>query len=235
MAAVVSVATTATGPRTAASPARGGSNADAIVQPIPNFYMEIAQDWPYRQQWIARAALEGLSGRINATFFDNDAGINETVGVNYADTNVIGRAEQYKQYVGTNNREVQLTLQFRAQGAPTGSGTGFTTRDWLIQEVQNPVRWLDSLRFPYITENGGSRIAHAPPPIMLYIGELIAMRCLLTDAPIQWIGPWDTETLLPFGADVSCVFTAVSTEVSNYGFSGPHRWANKSGVTAPGV
>lgn len=233
--ATISMAGPGTGPRTASTPSgSGGGNSDAIVQPISNFYMEIAQDWPYRAQWITQAAIDGLSGRLNATFFDTEGGINETVGVNYADTNVIGRAEQYKQYTGTSNREIMLTLQFRAQGAPTGGGSGLTRKNWLIEEVQKPVRWLDSLRFPYISENGNSRLSHAPPPIMLYIGELLAMRCVLSDAPIHWQGPWDVESMLPYGADVMCTFTAVSTEISNYGFSGPHRWANKSGNTAPG-
>lgn len=232
---ILSVAALSTGVRTAASPAATSGNSSAIVQPLPNFYIEIAQDWPYRQQWIDRAALSGLSGQINATFFDGETGFGETVGVNYTDTNVVGRAEQYKQYVGTNNREVAIALHFRAQGAPTGSGFGFDLKGWLVQEVQNPVRWLDSLRFPFITGSGNARISHAPPPIVLYIGELLTMRCILTDASIQWLGPWDPATLLPYGAEVQCTFTAVSTEIGNYGFAGPHRWDAQSGEALRGV
>ncbi len=204
---------------------REGVNQGAIVQPMTNFFMEIAQDWPYRQQWIARAGVGGLGGQMHPTFFDSDGGITETVGVNYTDTNVVGRPEQYKQYTGTNNREISVNLHFHAQGSPWGGATSQTLDDWLRQEVQSPVRWLDSLRFPFIEVIGNDRISHAPPPIMLYIGELIAMRCLLTEAPITWKAPFSPQSLLPHGAEVNCTFTAVSQSVGNYQFSGPSRWA----------
>jgi hypothetical protein len=212
----------------APTPTRGaqrGTNQGALVQPIANFYLEVAQDWPYRQQWVANASVTGLAGKLNFTFFDNEAGITESVGVNYADTQVVGRPEQYKQYLGTNNREISITLHFQAQGVASGSSTGNTADEWLRKEVQDPVRWLDSLRFPYIERVGNSTVSHAPPPVVLYIGELLVMRCLLTEAQIQWKAPFDPTTLLPHGADVTCTFTAVSQEVGNYAFQGARRWA----------
>ncbi len=202
------------------------NSTGAIVQPMSNFYMEIDQGWPYRAAWVERMSQVGLAAKLNPTFFDTDGGFSESVGVNYADTQVIGRPEQYKQYTGTNNRELAVTFHFQAQGAPSGGATAQTLAGWLRSEVQNPVRWLDSLRFPFIETIGNDRISHAPPPIMLWIGELIAMRCLLTEAQITWKPPFDPVTLLPYAADVSCTFTAITQNVANYGFTGPSRWAN---------
>ncbi len=207
-------------------------NADALAQPLPNFYLEIAQDWPYRDAWIARAGLFGLSGVLNPTFFDSEAGIDESVAVLYTNTAIVGRPEGYTQYTGTGNRQLAITLQFRAQGQSSGNGYATTTRDWLIREVQDPVRWLDSLRYPYISDESGTPTSHGTPPIVLYFGELLTMRCNLTEAAIKWMPPFDRASLLPHGAEVPCTFEAASNGISNYAFRGPSRWAGNLGPSS---
>lgn len=148
------------------------------------------------------------------TFYNFDEGISESGGVNYADTDVVGRAEQIKSYVGSGNREIPLTFQFQAQG-----GSGRDGVETLNQEVVYPAKWLDALKHPYIRED----ISHPPPPVLLRLGSLLQARCIATDVTVTWKAPFHPTAMLPYAAEVSCTFTVVREVIGNYGHQTPQR------------
>lgn len=167
------------------------------------------------QRWLD---LKGnkLGRKCEFTFIDLEEGIQESAGVNYADIDVIGRAEAFKNYVGTANREFSITFKFRAQGL-----VGDTLAASLNREVVLPAKWIDALKFP-ITDrsgSGGTGISHAPPRCHLRIGQLFTGFVIVTDAQITWMHPFDPDTLLPHGADVSTTLTVVRRRIKNYDFT----------------
>jgi len=161
-----------------------------------------------------------LGSTLRFTFLDLDQGIAENAAVNYADIEILGRTELFKMFTGTQNREVSLTFQFRAQGQ-----SGGTLSDIIDREVMQPAKFLDALKFPLI---GDDEVSHAPPPCILTIGRLLLIRVVVTEAQITWVPPFDPETMLPYGADVSVTFTAVHRGMSNYNFNGPRRFQTGS-------
>lgn len=171
------------------------------------------------EKWLALTGVEPsiawknpLGTRLSVMFYDLEQGIEETAGVNYADSEIIGRAEGYKSYVGTNNKEIPLTFQFMAQGG-NGNGANGDLADTLQRQVVDPTHWLDALKYPYTAPSG---ISYAPPRVILVIGKLITCRCVATDVSINWQAPFDPDTMLPYAAEVNCTFSIVRSAIKNY-------------------
>lgn len=181
---------------------------DAIVGPIsPGTFLLIDPDWIARHPGGWRSPLGPVLPFI---FIDLEDGIEESAAVNYADIEVIGRAESYKSFIGAGNREFPLTFKFRAQGAI------FSTVALAIQaEVMGPALWLDALKQPFVGEDG---LSHAPPPCFLSLGLLFFGRVVATDVQISWQPPFEPLSFLPHGADVTCTFTVVRARIKNYSF-----------------
>jgi hypothetical protein len=171
----------------------------AIAQPLLFSYLQIDPMWYDLNPggW----PLE-FPEYLDFIFIDLEAGIQESSAVNYGDIQVIGRAESYKTYLGTANKEIPLTFKFTAQGRQAFN----IYTDVLREEVVMPAMWLDALKYPYVGPDG---LSHAPPRCFLQIGELFAGSVIATDVQITWQPPFDPDTMLPHGADVSCTFTVV--------------------------
>lgn len=191
----------------------------AILPPQAGlFTVMIDPTWPYYSQWVSRSPMGAL---MTATFIDLEGGIEESSSPQYSNTQVLGRPEDFKTYLGTSNRSVNLTFQFRAQGRPSLGGLVEGIYDALDREVQKPARWLDSLKYPYVDAQG---ISHAPPPCILSIGQLLLLRVIASQITVRWLPPWDVKTHLPFAADVACTFEAVHQQLGNYAFTGASRF-----------
>jgi hypothetical protein len=174
----------------------------------------IDPQWPLLR--FSTAWSSPLGRELPFTFFETESGIQENAGVNYADTEIVGRAEAYKSYISTGNKEVPLTFHFHAQGLDGG----MDVRKVLDAEVVQPAKWLDALKYPAII-NG---VSHAPPPCLLMLGELLTLRVVATEVSVQWMEPFDPDTLLPHYAVVTCVFTGVHRRITGYRFNSPSRF-----------
>ena len=213
---------------------------EKLAYPLQDL-MLIEIDWNWR---LEHSALVDQNPHLERTlefnFFDNEAGIIESSNVNYNDIDIIGRPEAFKVYASTTNKEIQLSLHFQAQGLDlTGSSsrsrssfgdnvsTVFLSLDDMssvesddldvavIQdEVINPVRFLDSLKYPIVDEE--SEISFAPPPCLLQLGQLFLGRVVVTEVQIVWKAPYDPLTFLPLGADVQLAVAVVRTVPTNY-------------------
>ena len=185
----------------------------AAVVTIDPFWLSQHLDYP----------LGPLGSKLACKYVDLESGITETVGVNYADSDVVGRAEAYKTYMGSANREIQLTFHFVVDKDDPltvplfGSGnteadvTGLTLDDLVVQ----PALWFDSLKQPWVGSDG---LSHAPPPCYLQIGELFVGRCVVTDASITWHHPFSVYTLFPHHSEVQVTFAVVRETIENYSF-----------------
>lgn len=143
-----------------------------------------------------------LGNTLRVTFLDLGAGISEGAAPNYQNTEIVGRAESYKAYINTGNRQINLPFKFRAQGL-FGS-----TRASIEAEVINPARFLDALKYPVHDPN--QNLSFAPPPVLVRFGELFIARCVLVSGDIQWLfDSMETDTLLPHGADFNAQFEVV--------------------------
>ena len=228
-----------------------GNGRTAIVTDQGDlFTVRIDPTWRYRSLWQSP-----IGDKLSVMFMDLDGGISEQASVNYADATVIGRAEGLKTYMQTGNREVTLVFKFRAQGLSGGdsdmrvggtnlsalsapqlvNGDGVQSRDatsglyaQLDREVMQPAKFLDALKFPLLTEQG---LSVNPPRVLLTIGRLLTMPCIVTASQLTWEGPFDPETMAPYGATVSVTFTSVAGRVTAYNFDGPNRWAGASDST----
>jgi len=181
--------------------------------------IRIDPSWPYWLEWgkvvnssDSKVQIDPL--KLAFTFIDLEGGIEESSAANYGDTDIIGRAEAYKTYISTSNKEIPLTFQFRAQGLST---SGPNIAEILQREVVRPARWLDALKYPIITQSG---LSIAPPPCLLQVGSLFFGRVVATDVQISWQNPFDPATLLPHGAEVSVTFSVVRRVVGNYPMDG---------------
>ena len=151
-------------------------------------------------------------------FMDLEEGIAEQSEVNYANIDVVGRAESYRMYLGTGNKVIPLTFKFHAQGLST-SGQGTVLADILKKEVREPALWLDALKYPY---EGDDYLSHAPPTCILQIGQLFAGLVIATQVGIQWLPPFEPSTLLPYAAEVQCEFTVVRRDIGDFPVN--NRW-----------
>lgn len=195
--------------------------------------IRVDPSWPHLKAFLDGNPFGASGDRQSFAFIDLEAGISEEAPPNYADTEVVGRAEQYKTFVGSANREYQFTIRFQAQGLPENitalagdrgaiarriaGGPGrsvavdaVTREQFLLlleKEVVNPALWLEALQHPVI---GNGDLSHAPPPVLLTVGRLIpTVRCIVTGATPTWKEPFDPETLMPFAAEVPLTLTVV--------------------------
>lgn len=184
-----------------------------IVPSLGNrFMLQIDTDWLARYgQGVGKGWSSPLGSKLEITFYNFEDGIVESGSVNYADADIIGRAEQIKSYVGTGNREIPLTFQFQAQGAEDSADDIVAS---LTREVLYPAKWLDALKHPYIDQQSG--LSHPPPPVLLTVGGLLTARCLATDVQVTWKPPFHPVLLLPYAAEVTCTFTVVRSVIGNY-------------------
>jgi len=160
----------------------------------------IDPSWPHIRLWQ-----HPLGRTLRVTFVDFTSGIQEAASPNYVNTEVVGRAEAYKAYLNTTNRQITVPFKFRAQGQTTPGDS----KQAIIDEVINPARFLDALKYPMYDPN--SDISYEPPPILLKIGELISpARCILTGGDLNWLTePMETDSLLPHGCDFVAQFEVV--------------------------
>jgi hypothetical protein len=63
-----------------------------------------------------------------------------------------------------------------------------------------------------------------PPPVILVLGELLAMRAIITRASVQWGPQFEPNTMLPLSANVDVTFTALHIDPGSYQFQGPSRF-----------
>lgn len=188
-----------------------GTKMNIVPSMGDRFMLRIDPDWLAKYgEGVGKGWNSPLGSKLSITFYNFGEGIAENGGVNYSDAEVVGRAEQIKSYVGTNNREIPLTFQFMAQGQDSDSELSSV----LTNEVLYPAKWLDALKHPYIDQKSG--LSHPPPPVILTIGHLLCARCLATDVQVTWKEPFHPVTLIPYAAEVACTFTVVRSVIGNY-------------------
>jgi hypothetical protein len=192
--------------------------ADELVPPSPHLVsVRIDPTWPHRRLWEeVWGSVFDAKQRLAFSFFDTESGIEEQAEAQYADIDVLGRAEMYKTYTGTSNRTIPLTVQFQAQGL-----NGANRRQAALDEVVNPAKWLDSLKYPVVDRRTG--LSHAPPTLFLQIGQLYMGRVVATEVTIRWQSPFDPDTMFPQAAEVTCAFTEVNRRPGAYRAIGPRR------------
>ncbi len=230
--------------------------ATALVTDLGDlFSVQIDPTWPYIHLWGEGDGFSQAPTKLSVTFMDLEEGISEQAQANYADQDIIGRAESIKTYISTSSREVPLTFRFRAQGligTDNGERVGGSSLSG-FGDVQNALRVNSNgvaarddtaasglslilekeVRAPALWLDAlqypvidEAGISHGPPPVILTIGQLLMMRCVVTSCAINWESSFDPETMLPFGASVSVSFSATHTRVGNRSFkAGPWRFA----------
>jgi hypothetical protein len=202
---------------------RGTGKGDALIASRlwNKLLIRIDPTWydVYQESWEPIVAIPGVLDvdpqGFAFTFVDLEEGITEQSSVNYADADVVGRAEAYKTFISTGNKEVPITFQIRAQGE---AASGLDLKSILLREVVYPARWLDALKYPL--KDTKAKLTIAPPPCILQIGSLFIGRVIATDVQLQWMPPFDPDTLLPHGCEAQCTFTVVRRIVGNYPMSG---------------
>jgi hypothetical protein len=144
---------------------------------------------------------------LKVTYVNLEEGIQETASPNYSDIEITGRAEGYKVFSGTSNKEITLTFRFQATDHAT-----------VKEDVIYPARFLDALKYPLTNGN----LSYPPPPCLLKIGTLLMARVVVTSADITWEAPFDVETMEPHSASVPVTFTIVRRVSQNleYDFDG---------------
>lgn len=170
--------------------------------PIPGLSIRIDPTWPYRYLW-----LNPLGEQLNLTYVDFGEGIQDGSQPTYADQDIPGRGELIKTFMGTSNKEISFSAQFRVQGEGT---------DAINREVVWPARFLDALKHPVYDDSIGT--SQSAPPVLLQFGRLYLVRAIVTQADIRWTEPFDPVTLLPHGAEVSLTFTVVRRRDPDLGY-----------------
>ena len=158
-----------------------------------NFRIQIDPTWEHYSLWE-----HPLGTFIDVTYWDTDGGISDSASPNYADTDVVGRGELYKNWISTGNKEIQVTLQFQVQG---------TGEEAIRREVLYPARFIDKLKYPVY--DAGSDLTYRTPTVLVRIGSFLMIRAIVTDATINWKAPFEPDTLLPHAAEVPVTFAIV--------------------------
>lgn len=170
--------------------------------PFRGMSVRIDPTWPYRYLW-----LNPLGEQINLTYVDFGEGFSDSSQPTYADTDIPGRGELIKTFMGTSNKEISFSAQFRVQGQGT---------DAINREVIWPTRFLDALKHPVYDDGAG--LSQSAPPVLLQIGRLFLVRAVVTSAEIRWVEPFEPGTLLPHGSEVSLTFQVVRRRDQDLGY-----------------
>jgi hypothetical protein len=206
-------------PGTYMSPARNPLG-DAVGDPsYVNVTLQIDPNWYLLSLLSDSNQAQFLYTSLTFVFVSlGEQGFSEAVNVNYATTDIVGREEQYYTYMGTSNRQIAMTFHFITQGEPAAQPNsylvstppeqqqGYTGKGGPQLETVLPARWIDSLKYPVVDNNG---LSHAPPPLILTVGDLLAARVVLSQSSLQWLPPFEPGTMNPFGAELACTFTVV--------------------------
>jgi hypothetical protein len=150
---------------------------------------------------------------VDAVFMELGDGISETATVHYEEEQIIGRASSILSYTGVSARQISLVFRFHVQGSAPSSGDSATIAQAIRDEVLLPAKFFEALKFPLVDAMG---LAHAPPPVILTIGQLSTMRAVVQDCQTTWQAPWLPVEMLPYGADVSVTFAEVQPLVGNF-------------------
>lgn len=203
-----------------------------------NVVLMIDPAWPYLGRFQSAMTALGFGwptagGFVDFMFVELDE-LTEDVQVNYATTDVLGRAESYKTYTGATNRTIPMTFHFHCQGFDTevnpldpateignallGSSfveslAGDANDKSPYNEVVLPTRRIEVLKQPFQDTSTG--LSYAPPPLLLAIGNLLLARVILTDVSVTWNAPFEPGTMYPHGSTVRCTFTVVRNEAVN--------------------
>jgi hypothetical protein len=177
-------------------------NAPRGDAPFSGMSVRIDPTWPYRYLW-----LNPLGEQLRFTYVDFGEGFSDSSQPTYADTDIPGRGELIKTFMGTSNKEISFSAQFRVQGQGT---------DAINQEVIWPARFLDALKHPVYDDGAG--LSQGAPPVLLQIGRLFLVRAVVTSAEIRWVEPFEPTTLLPHGAEVSLTFQVVRRRDPDLGY-----------------
>lgn len=173
--------------------------------------LAIDPDWPHRSLWQ-----HPLGTILRFTYADWSSGVTESVSPNYTETDVVGRAEPHKAWVNNPSRQIQIGFSFQAQGINSA------TAQAIEEEVIQPMRWLDALKYPVYHPQQG--VSYAPPPVILKIGTLLTARCVLTSGDMEWqFESMDTDLLRPHGGRFNATFDVVRSFKADLSYfpSGP--------------
>jgi hypothetical protein len=172
--------------------------------------IDIDPDWSGYGTAATGNVLDSLyvQNSLSVPFFDISRGISESSRASYSSVSLLGRLEDIMIYTGATNRTVPLQFHFQVQG------TQFTDiEDACMHEVIAPVRWLDALKYSVTSDTG---INYNPTTVILFIGQLLTMRALLTTCNITWEAPFTPDKMYPTSATVECVFSSSSLNPKQY-------------------
>lgn len=150
----------------------------------------------------------------------DEDGIEETVGAKHSQTEIPGRAEAYVTYMGAENRQISLNLNFQAlhDDDPQRTQPVWDTEYWSPQSVVFWGRWLERLKLPVY--NRRTQLSHGAPPLIITIGNLHQSRARADQVSLTWIGPFAPKTMLPYGARCACTFTVVRVPYGTEDYDG---------------
>lgn len=171
-------------------------------QPLQGLSLRIDPTWPYRHLWFSP-----LGETINLTYVDFGEGFQDNSQPTYADTDIIGRGELFKTFMGTSNKELNFSVEFRVQN---------TGNDALYREVIWPARWIEACKHGVFDD--GASLMQAPPPVLVRIGSLLHLRTIVTQADIVWKEPFEPVTMLPHGAQMNLTFQVVRRKSPDLGY-----------------
>jgi acyl-CoA synthetase (AMP-forming)/AMP-acid ligase II len=193
-----------------------GSPPTTLAMPLTSIItLRVDPTWAYYADWVDNAPAS-IGASFSPTFLDFDSGFEISSSPNYQDVAPVGRAESFKTYVGNSNRELSILFQFRAQGLGATANQNQQLYNAIQNEVLLPCRWLESLKYPFIDAQG---ISHAPPPLILVLGQILTMRCLLMAGNPKYMAPFDPVTGLPMSAEFAVQLVSISPSMGNYNFA----------------
>lgn len=158
--------------------------------PTPNLSLRVIDR---RGLWLNPL---GVILRVN--YFNGEEPFSEQSQTNYARIDVVGRGENYLNWIGTDNVRIPVQFNFRVQGSGNEA---------IYREVIYPARFLAALKHPLY--DPATTLSYAPPTCILSIGRMLTARVILESGDIQWQGPIEPRTLLAHGAIFSAQFAIV--------------------------
>lgn len=213
--------------------------------------VNVDTSYPHLDSWVGWSGFFALPHPCSYVELN---GIPEGGQPEYARTPILNQPEHILTYQGATNRDVTILFRFIADGETIAGSAlsgvyaqyqsnngddGFqkmqfalessATADLIQSTVVAPAKWLDCLKMSFRDVNG---VRHSPPPVYLYIGDLLIMRSVVTACSIVWKGPWFytqgfAMDMLPMQADVQVTFTSVAKSVFGAGsLTDPNRQPN---------
>ena len=142
------------------------------------------------------------SDRIQFSYLQDN--FTESKAANYSATQVLGRSEPIRGYLGSTARALNLQLMIPVEGdrPPTQVGTS-SSMETVFKRKSEVVDFIRSLVYPHYSAET-QNMTYPPPRVLVIFGSWFSMLGIVTNYSMTHRSPWASQgNMMPYVTEVT--------------------------------